>query len=76
MSVTLFPSQKVSGPLAETVVAVVAYLIVFVMADVDLQPLAPVTVTLNDPVVSTVIDEEVEPLFQTIFDDALEVKVT
>ena len=46
------------------------------MVEVDVHPFAPVTVTLKNPDVSTVIDGSVLPAFQTIFVAALDVSVT
>ena len=70
------PLQKVNGPLGVILATVFGKRVVCTTDDVDLQPLAPVTVTLKFPLVSTENEGALIPLFQRIEVVALEVSKT
>ena len=62
--VTLPPLQKVVGPDALIVAAGAGFTVTLVGDDVALHPAASVTVTVNEPVLVTVMDGEVAPFDQ------------
>jgi hypothetical protein len=77
VSVTLSPAQKVVGPPAVIAgVAGLASTVTFVAADVALQPLAFVTVTLYEPAAVALIAWVVAPFDQRYEPPALAVRVT
>ena len=64
VSVTLPPLQNVVGPDGVIVAVGGGTTLTFVGVEVALQPLASVTVTLNEPLALTVIDCDVAPFDQ------------
>ncbi len=64
VSVTLAPSQRIGEPVTLMVVSGSGLTVTVVAAEVALQPLAFVTVTLNEPEVVTLIDCVVAPFDQ------------
>src|SRR6185436_18527608 len=64
VSVTLLPAQNVVGPPAVIVALGSAFTVTVVGAEVALQPLASVTVTLYEPLALTLMDCVVAPFDQ------------